>query len=376
MSSTGRDTERDTVRVRLVAHVPWGEELPDRVEVLGPEPGWGAFDVAGPRRVPVRSTLALAAGRGGVVARVVDPDGEPRPVAVRLDAGGTTSLPGKPLGLAPRTDGGLWVLGADGLRAVGGHHGTAGAVVPVTGVVAVASDDDAVWVVGQDAATLVGGGGALVVRRPWGDPLGTVALDGGIGRLEAGEPARVLRFAVDGSLDTTPLPGVLSPFERLVAVRGGEVTTSTVDGLVRYADRDGLAAHLTWAGAGLTDDGDAFAATLAGGRLSVWRADGGVVDLDVAGLARGRALAVRGDDVLVQDGTRAAWFRGGEVDRAFDVDDTTFAADVFPHAWRSDVPYPFAPGPDGSVLVASSGPTGAAVVAVDWETGDLARTTR
>ncbi|GIG22109.1 hypothetical protein Cch01nite_28330 [Cellulomonas chitinilytica] len=360
----------DTVSVRLVAHVPWGDDLPDGTMTVGAEPGWGAFEVPGPRQVPVRAALALAAGPGGVVARVLDPDAHPRPVAVRVGPAGSTfvPLPGPPLALAPRADGGLWMLGADGLRAVGGD-GVAGPALPVPGVAAVAADGDAVWVVGLDEAVLVGADGSVVVRAPWADPLGSVGLGGGLGRLDAGEPARVLRLAPDGTLGTTPLPGVLSPFERLVRASAGTFLTSTVGELVRYDDED-VAAHLTWAGAGLSTDGDAFAATVAGGRASVSRGDGGVAVLDLAGagVPQGRVVAVRDDDVLVWDGSAAAWFRDGEVHRTIDVDDAVFADQVFPHAWRADAPYPFVAGPDGTVLVASSGPTGAAVLAVRWET--------
>jgi hypothetical protein len=355
-----------TVALRPVAHLPWDQSLPLEVSVTGPEPGAGAFEVPGPTRIPVRPLAELTAGAGGIVARILGPDGLPRPYAVRVEGPGTTvSLPAPPLSLAPRADGGLWSLQRDGLH----HVSSEGAVVSsvaVFGVRLLPLGGDGVWVLGLDQAWPVQGGGTAAGPHDWRDPLGSSVWNDSLCRPVPGGSAGIYCLDEAGRLTFSEMPTAPGPFERLVAMGSEFVLTSTADTLRRYG-RDGPVAALTVRGAGRTAKGEPFLAAADGDATLLWFANAPPRRLSPskAGLsAAASVVAVQGERVLLWEGSRAAWFAGGDVERSFPVDDAGYATELFPHAWRADRPYPFVAGRNGSVLIAASGPSGIAVLEI------------
>lgn len=354
------------IALRTAAHLRWDPSLPPEAAVPDPGPDAGAFGVPGPTRIPARPRAELSAGAAGTVARILDPDGLPRPRAVWMDGPGTRlDLPGPPLSLAPRADGGVWSLQRDGLH----HVSAAGAVVssvPMAGVRLLAAPGDGVWVLGLDAAWRVEDGGVVAGPDDWRDPFGSCAWEGRLCRLERGGPPGVRCLDATGGSTVRAMAGEPGPFERLVSVDGEAVLTATASRLRRYG-ADGAMTELAMAGAGLTAAGDPFLATRDGEATLLYA--GGApqrrLSPSAAGLpADASVLAVDGERVLLWAGDRAAWMAGETVERAFEATDASYAAEIFPHAWRADEPYPFVAGGDGAILVAATGPSGMAVLEI------------
>ncbi len=354
------------IELRAAAHLRWDQAVPPEVAVVGPQPGAGAFGVPGPTRIPTRSRAEVSAGEAGTVARILGPDGLPRPRALWVDGPGTrVELPGAPLSLAPHADGGVWSLQRDGL-----HHVAAdGAVVssvPASGVRLLGASGGGVWVLGLDGAWRVEAGGDVAGPYDWRDPFGSCAWDGRLCRLERGSPPGVRCLDAAGRSTLREMAAEADPFERLVSVDGEVVLTSLAHTL-RRRGAGGAVAELAMAGAGLTAAGEPFLATRDGETLLLHA--GGALPRRLspsrAGLAADSyVLAVDGERVLLWAGDRAAWMAGETVERALEATDASYAAEIFPHAWRADEPYPFAGGRDGAVLLAATGPSGIAILEI------------
>lgn len=360
-------TMKRTVDVRLLATVPWGPQFPEEVSVVGPGTGDAAFVVPGPLRIPTRPRLELATGYGGVAARILGPDGLPRPWAIRVVGEETqlVELPSGPLSVAPSVDGGLWFLEPAGLGHVA-SDGEVARVVDLTGVRVVSAAKDAVWILDLTRCWLVRANGEILGPHAWRDPLAAVVSSDRLCRLDLSEPLRLRCMDAGGNETSTPVSTLEGAFERLVHV-DGHLVTSTVNTLIRY-EHDGLVSSLTLTGAGLTSSGEPFLSSTEGDHVALWTsgASGRRLPLSPAGLTTGTVVAVDGQRALVWAGSRAAWYDGPQLERSFEVIEQSYADEVFPHAWRADNPFPFVAEADEQFLIASSGPSGAAILSFRW----------
>ena len=358
VASSMSQSHLPSLRLRHV-HVPWGGPVPLDVAIVGPEPGDGAFEVPGPRRVPARPRLDPSDGPEGLPARVLGPDGISRSLAIRSFAPlAFVALPAPPLSLGARSNGGIWSLDRDALRHIS-SSGDLVASVKVSGVRLAGATADATWVVGLDEATLVGGDGHVERVVPWKDPLGTIGSKGGLCRLQGGEPAEIRCVDAGGATTARPLP-TAGYFERLLAVEQDATWTVTVTTLRRHGS-GGIVTELPVLGAGIATAGEPFVAGMDGDATVLWvgRAASRRLALEPSSHA---VLAVDGERALVWAGSRAAWYRGQELERAIEVDEALFRDEVFPMAWIMESVFPFVAGRDGTILIPTSGPSGMAIV--------------
>ena len=348
------------VGLRLVGALAWGAGVEPQVGDPGPPPGAGAIEVPGRRRLPVRTRLDPAAGDGGVVARLVDPGGDARPLAVRLAPADTAvvAVEPAPLAVVPAADG-LWTLDADGVAArdAGGSERLRRDLPAVR---LVAGPGGGVWALGADRCWwLTTDGDVTEYAAPWRDPSGAAGAGGALAGWDRDRPGGVVLLGPGGESERWDLPDPAGPFERPLRLDRTDALTAALRTLV-YRGPGGERA-LTLAGAGRTAEGDPFLAGTVDGRTVLWRAGRGPQDL---ALPEGeQVMAVAGDRVLTWSGARAAWWPLDRPDAGPEP-----APDGAPvdDGWAVTDPAPFVAGPELAALVAASGPDGAVVLALTW----------
>lgn len=353
------------LELRTLAHLPWEAGIQgDPVDVT-PASDSGQFELAEKRRQFRRPALEPSAGPSGIVARVLGADG--RALALAVHVTGPTRLerlPEPPLALAARRGGGLWSLEREGLRLLPGD-GDSWAPGPANGVRLLGAPQDAVWVVGLEEAWLVTDTSEPAGPFAWRFPLETIAVGNRLVRLDRNKPATLLWLDGAGETEATSFPGRPAAMEHLLAVDGDRVWTSTHDTLQRHGP-SGPDLRLAIRGAGLTAELAPFVATLLEGNLVLWRQGHDPLPLPLAPAALDplgvAVVAVDGERVLAWDGRRRAWFGGGQLESAADLDPEAELSELVPMRWELGGPYCFVATPEGSILVPASGPSGMALL--------------
>jgi hypothetical protein len=337
----------------------WGEDLADAVAEIGPPEGGSFLVTPGPRRRPVHASLAPSAAPGGrIVARVLAGGGAPQPVAVSDGAPRVVTLASAPLALAARDDGGFWALHPG---QVVQHDAAGGAVrsVAVPAVALVPAAEDGVWAVTLDEARRLDADGRELGRFPWRGGPGSAPAAGG--ELAAAVDGVVHVLTADGATTTGP---AIAPHERLLAAGPDATLTAVGGGLRRHA---GTLEEIPLQAAGLTSDGRPWTSGRAGPSAVALRVQDAAREVDVgAGApAQGalRVVSVAGDALTVL-GPADAWeLEDGGPPRHRALDEAAYRDAVFPVAWELTAT---AGTPSGSVLLAASGPPGAAVLELAW----------
>ncbi len=357
-------------RVRVRARWEWGETLGSRVVEVGDPPGASTLELPGPQSVPVRPYLDLFPSPAGIVARVVEGDGKVPPVAIRVgDEVRVSPLPEPPLALSAAAAGGLWVLTRGQLElrdAAGNLRGRH----ELDGMTLVGAEGGAVWAVGFETAWFLGADGGLRSEVTW--PGGIDSAVGGttLCCLERGERRRLRCLEPHGEVRFRTLGSTPGPFERLIGVAGRTVITHSGPWL-RWADDGGSAGELTVQAAGLTASGRAFLSGRKGTSVELWIAGDPVRELTLPPAAPVEgpvtAVAAAGRRALVYGLDFAAHYQGDLIDRAFQVDDHVYRAEVFPELWSLGGPRYAVADTQGTILLSATGPTGVAVIAVDEE---------
>ncbi|HEV2782702.1 MAG TPA: hypothetical protein VGX25_25200 [Actinophytocola sp.] len=347
------------IRLRQVTFLSWDDPLPVTVGPSGPAPGSGAIEIPGSRQTPTRTWLEPTAGPAGVAGRIVDPDGTARPVALGPD-GGLVALPAPPSAVAPRA-GGVWALTEESLTGVDAD-GSVAVRTGFGGVRLIPAAGDAVWLLGSDTCRHIAGDGTVTAQAPWSDPFNAAVAGADLCGWEPGNPTGMVCVAPDGTRGHRDPGRTREAFERLLAFGETGIVTALLRTLVYRDPSRSTALALT--GAGLTSAGQPFLAGEHDGRPWLWRA--GAPPLPLPAEGRGQVLQVAGDRVLVRAGEVATWWEGDVPVRKFPADELTFRDEIFPAAWLVSPPFPFSAGPDGSIVVAASGPTGIAVLTLRW----------
>ena len=348
------------IRLRLVGFLPWDDVVAPVIGPTGPAEGAGAIEIPGRQTLPGRTRLEPAAGGGGLIGRVVDPGGEPRPLAVRFVDGAAALIDiDPPLALAP-ADNGFWSMDRDGLSAVSAQ-GVVRVRLAVSGIRILPGPNGGVWVLGADRCWFVNAvGGVSEFSSPWREPFDS-CVDGDA--LTGWDPDRsggLVSLSSTGHLQRRSLDVHRGLFERPLAFGPGESLSAALRTLVHRESARERAVAMT--GAGLTSDGVPYFAGRVGDRMWLWRGNSPAQELVPADTEQ--IVAVQGNRVLTWSGQRAAWWELRASDQG--PAETAGSGVVVASGWRVFDPYPFFSAPGGEAVFASSGPTGVAVLRLCW----------
>jgi hypothetical protein len=351
------------VGLRSVGFVRWDDRLEPKTGSAGPAPGSGAIEVPGRPPLPVRTRLEPAGGAAALVGRIVDPDGQPRPVIVRLGPGNAEliDVDEPPQALAARSDG-AWSLGREQLTAVA----SGGAVLTragVSGIRALSAPADAAWVCGVSSCAYVTATGSLTgFRSPWRDGF-DACLDGeSLTGWDPDEPGGVVSLDPTGDIRRRHLGVDRAPFERPLVFGNQEVLSAALRTLVHRGPSGERS--ITMTGAGLTTDGVPFFAGQIENRSWLWLGDAPPITLEAQ--SSDQVLAVSNGRVLVRSGAITRW--RAVTSQQPDADDVVVDKPeaIIALGWTQDDPYPFVAAENGELLVAASGPDGVVVLGLRW----------
>ena len=356
-----------TIEVWPMTKLMWNDELNLEVVEVGPPTGGSFIDLPGPKRLPTRPYLEPFAGPCGVAARVLWGDGQVMPLVVLVDKTETVrSISELPLALSAGSDGGVWVLTRKRLEYFDAD-GTQVHALNITGITLVGVDSGAVWVVGFDTAWFVDGDGRIRAHYPWNAGIGSVGSGSTLCALDKGEPRRIRCLEPTGEERFLTLPSPPSPFEQLLAFTRHEIITKS-GSIFRSYGPDGILSEMTVHAAGLTAAGDAFVSGRSGSSIDLWVAKGRAQQLplppDAPVHGALRVVSVEGRRSLVYGLDFAAWYESGSVENTFVVDEQNFRNDVFPYMWDIGTSRYAAASPDGMVILSTTGPAGASLIAM------------
>ena len=335
--------------------VPWSRLSGAAVVDVGASPG--GIELPGPRTRPVRPHLELSGGPAGIAARVVQGDGKVSTLALR--EGEVVPLAAPPVAVAARSDG-VWAMYRDSLVAHD-RQGAARHKVALSGVTLIAGASDAVWVAATEQAWHVDAGGAVRGPFAWREPLAAFTSGDRLCARDRKDARTVSCLASDGTASTIALAIALAPLEQPIALDGNRLVT--LQGVTLRQRRGGdLLGAWTLQVAGLDAAGAGFAITASDGKLTLWRpaAAARVVSAPSSGALS--AAIVVGEDVTLYSQGWSTHHHGATAGALTQIDEASYRTAIFPSAWEMSPQHAIAVRGDGTIVVAGSGPAGAALV--------------
>lgn len=342
--------------------IPWSRLPSVRVVDVG-RPVGGAFEVPGPQMRPVRPRLEIATSPAGLAARVVQGDGVVGSIAVR--DGAVIALPGPPLAVAARSDG-LWALYREGLIDHD-HRGGVRHRVALSGITLIGDARDAVWLVSSDQAWKVESTGAIHGPFPWRDPFTSFTVGGKLCARDRGEARALVCVSPDGTRSSAAVAGQLAPLEHPAVLEADQVITRQGT-IVRIRRGIELVAEWTLQVVGVDADGAGFVVTASADEVALWRPAVGTSAtiarrFPTSGPGSIASAAVAGDTVTLYGRASATTYRGvAQPADHISIDDAAYRDTIFPSAWEMSPIHGVAVRGDGSIVVAGSGPAGAALI--------------
>jgi len=361
-SSSSQPATADAITVTAATLIPWSRLPSVHVVDVGPPTG-GAFEVAGPRTRPVRPHLEIAISPAGLAARAVQGDGVVASLAVRDSD--VIALPGAPLAVAARSDG-IWALYRDGLV----DHDRRGAVrrkLALSGISLIGGTGDAVWLVGSDQAWQVEAAGAVHGPFPWRDPFTSFVTGGKLCARDRGDARSLICLSPDGARTNLALAVELAPLEHPVVLEAERMITRQGT-TVRVRRGSELVAEWTLQVAGVDAARAGFVVTATASQVALWRPPVGTSPVVARRFATSgpgsiASAAVDGDTVALYGLGSATTYRGQVPPAApVAIDEAAYRATIFPSAWEMTSIHGIAARGDGVIVVAASGPTGAALI--------------
>lgn len=355
-------SSQPAITIAAATLIPWSRLPSVQVVDVGPPTG-GAFEVPGPRTRPVRPHLELAVSPAGLAARVVQGDGEVASVAVRGSE--VIALPGAPLAVAARSDG-IWALYRDGL-ADHDRHGAVRHKLALSGITLIGSTGDAVWLVSSDQAWRIEAAGAVHGPFPWRDPFTSFATGAKLCARDRGDARSLVCMSPDGTRTNVAVPVELAPLEHPVVLEAGRMITRQGT-TVRVRQGDELVAEWTMQVAGVDAAGAGFIVTATADHVALWRPPLGTAPaiahrFATSGHGAIASAAVDGDSVMLYGLGSATTYRGSVPPAApVVIDEAAYRATIFPSAWEMTPINCIAARGDGVIVVAASGPAGAALI--------------
>ncbi|HMG58080.1 MAG TPA: hypothetical protein VK601_31480 [Kofleriaceae bacterium] len=369
MSSSSQPSV-EAIAVAGATVIPWSR-LPGAAVVDVGRPTGGApigeIELPGPRTRPVRPQLELAASPAGLAARVIQGDGAAAALAIRNDE--VIALPAAPLAVAARSDG-IWALYRDGLIDHD-RHGAVRRKLALSGVALIGAAGDAVWLAASDQAWHIDAAGAIHGPVAWRDPLTAFAAGDRLCARDRRDPRALVCIAPGGATAPVALAVALAPLEHPIALDADRLIT--LQGTTVRVRRGGdLVAEWTLQVAGVDAARAGFAVTATtgatAGQVALWRPAAGATSpvarrFAAPGPGSLSAASVDGDAVTLYGQGRAVTQRTAAAPAIpTAIDEAAYRAAIFPAAWEMAPVHGIAARGDGSIAVAASGPTGAAVI--------------
>jgi hypothetical protein len=347
----------DTLAVAASTLFPWSRLSGAAVVDVGPSSG-SMIELPGPRTRPVRPHLELSAAPAGIAARVVQGDGKVAALAIR--DGEVIALPAPPLAVAARSDG-VWAMYRDSVVAHD-RQGAARHKIALSGVALVGSANDALWLASNEQAWHIDAGGAVHGPFAWRDPLGSFSIGDRLCARDRQDPRTVRCLAGNGAASTTALPVALAPLEQPIALDGTRLDTLQGVTLRRRRGAD-LVGAWTLQVAGIDASGAGFAISAGEAKLVLWRtAAADARSFAIPGSGALGAASVAGEDVTLYSQGRATSYHGATAAPPSEIDEAAYRSRIFPSAWEMSPQHAIAVRGDGTMVVAGSGASGAALV--------------
>ena len=127
--------------------------------------------------------------------------------------------------------------------------------------------------------------------------------------------------------------------------------------------------HTRWY-LGADAPGDAFISGRSDGVVDMWLDDGTHrqyrLPSDAPEQGALRAVALDGARTLIYGLDFGAWYQGDHIDRRFVVDEPVYRTEIFPHLWGLASSAHTTSGPDGTVVLSTTGPGGLALIGLRW----------
>jgi hypothetical protein len=346
--------------------IPWAGLPSAQIVDVGPPVG-SAIEIPGPQTRPVRPHLELTASPAGVAARVVQGDGAVAAVAVLGDE--PIAIEAGALAVSARSDG-LWVMYRDRLL----HHDRQGAVrhrVVLSGVSLLGGTHDAVWLIGANQAWQVDSRGAVRGPWPWRSPLSSFVVDGNLCLRDQATPRSlscISAAGAGGEVATSQLPFDLEPLEQPVYL-ADDLTITLQGTTVRVRRGAELLGAWTLQVAGVDTAKRAFVISATSEQRTLWRqpenASAGLAvparQFAHAGTGSLSAASIAGDTIVLYGQGQTSTYRGSAAAELATIDEPTYRSAIFPTSWQLTAVRGIAVH-DGAVVVAASGPEGAALI--------------
>ena len=355
-------SSQPAITIAAATLIPWSRLSSAHVVDVGPPVG-GAFEVPGPQTRPVRPRLEVALSPAGLTARIVQGDGVVGSLVVR--DGEVIALPGAPQAVAARTDG-VWALYRDSLV----DHDRRGAVrhkLALSGITLIGDTGDAVWLVSSDQAWHIEAAGAVRGPFSWRDPFTSFAASGKLCARDRGDARSLICMSPDGARTNVAVPVELAPLEHPVVLEADRMITRQGT-TVRIRRGTDLVAEWTLQVAGVDAASAGFVITATADEVALWRPPVGTLPavarrFATSGPGSIASAFVDGDTVTLYGRGSATTYRGSAPPAApVAIDEAAYRSTIFPSAWEMNPINAIAVRGDGSIVVACSGPAGAALI--------------
>ncbi len=370
-----QQNQRGIMSFELITEIEWNNPLPLDV-VIVEAPTEGSFiELPGPKKRPVRPYLQPFASSGGIAGRVLLGNQQALAMIVLIREGKTqfvkTTEP--PIALSVREDGGIWALNQNNL-ALYDAQGNQVQTFELSGMTLLEGNDNAVWVIGYDKAWYVEANGTFSEPYLWKGQLNSgKSKEGSLCTLEKGKPLHIHCLKANGEEQTLPFPFQRGPFEKLLLYTKDKIITKSGPNFHLYNILTSQMSTISIQNVGIASNGKIFASTHEDDGIKLWIDQTEKVLALPSNLSadeqmeKQTVVAVDGEQYLIY-GFGQAWYHkngeNGAIER-FRVNETRYENDIFPSLWQLDTIHSSTATLEGKIIMATSGPTGIAIVSLE-----------
>lgn len=371
------------LQIWKIAELQWNNPIQlELSQAKPPPPDAGQIvGIPGPKRYQIRPYLKPFVSPVGLTNIVYKGSGEAMPLAISISNSiNIIPLPEKPLNLAARSDGEIWVNTQYGELL---HYDKTGllqnAIKEVRGSRIIGAEKDAIWVInpGPKQAFFVTAKGDVKGPYTFEGLLKVQTLGLALCDLLQQNTATIKCLYPNGSEKIYPLSFSLKRTEILLSFTDNQVLTMTLGGSPITSYKTGhQPANIYINNAGLTSDGDAFIFNRLDDKWGELCVSNGLsrrlpIEYNNPNFSIGisftlAAVAVEGEKTLLFGLDRATWYKGDKIESSFVVDEESFVKYVFPHLWLSNSESITAKSDDGTIILSTTGPSGMAIIGLRW----------
>ncbi|UBF30107.1 hypothetical protein K9N68_38675 (plasmid) [Kovacikia minuta CCNUW1] len=372
------------VDVWKISKLEWNRPLKLNLSEINllPSTGFNAVDyskIPGPKTYSARPGLSLSASPGGLAGTLEDGAGRTQPTAVLLnETPRAIPLPVEPYSLAARSDGGAWVLFGEKLVRYDAEGNLKQSIRNPGGTRLVGVSGDAVWILSLDYAWFINAEGVIKGSWRWKGFLDSAGVGTSLCKLEGSIRQRIKCLESSGKENIVTLKWLQNkPSGSLLALTSDMLFTGDSYSLNRYR-KNGESDRIVLQNVGLTTQEDAFVSILANEDWAdVCSANRRFYSVptkytnpsfEFPPIPQLTVVAVEGERTLTYGYDRAIWYKNGHAEKSFVVDERRYRNDVFPHIWMINGSDSISvKSSDGTMVLASSGPSGIALIGLRWK---------